>query len=182
MFDVDAKLGTMVPSAQSFLQTPGGGGPRHFSFHPSFQFAFTNLEMTSQVAVLRHHAQDKTIELGSVLETIPAAARNTGNSTAECLAHPNGKFVYVSNRGHNSIAGFEFDPATGSLKSIGNTPTQGEIPRGFGIDPTGQFLIAGNQRTGNVVTFRIDPNTGGLKPTGNMIKVDAAVNVRFLAR
>jgi 6-phosphogluconolactonase len=182
MFDVNAKQGTMIPSTQSFVQTAAGGGPRHFSFHPSFEFAFANLEMTSQVTVLRYRAQDKTLEAGSVVDTIPSSARDTGNSTAECLAHPNGKFVYVSNRGHNSIAGFAFDASKGSLKLIGNTPTQGEIPRGFGIDPTGRFLIAGNQTTGNVVTFRIDPDTGSLNPTGHFIKVDAAVNVRFNVR
>ena len=187
LFDVDPKAGTMRPSSQPFLQMPLGGGPRHFCFHPSFRFAFSNLEITSKVALLNynskeHNSKEQTLALGSVLDTIPPSAREIGNSTAECLVHPSGKFVYVSNRGHNSIAGFAFDAATGDVQSIGNTPTQGEVPRGFGIDPSGRYLIAGNQKTGNVVSFRIDTSTGKLSPTGHAVNVDAAVNVRFLLR
>jgi len=134
------------------------------------------------VALLRYDSEKQTLAIGTVLDTIPTSARDSGNSTAECLVHPGGKFVYVSNRGHNSIAGFSFDAATGEFQSIGNTSTQGEVPRGFGIDPSGRYLIAGNQKTGNVVSFRIDPDTGKLTPAGDVVKVDAAVNVRFLAR
>jgi 6-phosphogluconolactonase len=179
MFDVNAKQGTMTPSRQAFLELPPGGGPRHFCFHPNYRYAFSNLEMTSQVALLEYDAGKRTLAVGKVLDTIPPSARESGNSTAECLVHPNGKFVYVSNRGHNSIAGFAFDAASGSFEPIGNTSTQGEIPRGFGIDPAGKFLIAGNQKTGNIVSFRIDAATGALTPTGHVVHVDAAVNVRF---
>lgn len=179
MFDVDAKRGTMTPSTQPFLALPPGGGPRHFSFHPQFRYAFSNLEMTSQVAQLQYNADQGSLSLGAVLDTIPESARETGNSTAECLVHPSGKFVYVSNRGHNSIAAFAFDADSGTLRAIGNTSTQGEIPRGFGIDPSGKYVVAGNQKTGNVVSFRINADTGELKPTGHVVNVDAAVNVRF---
>jgi 6-phosphogluconolactonase len=179
MYDVDAKAGTLKPSAQPFLQLPAGGGPRHFCFHPSHSFAVTNLEITSQVALLEYDSQTRSLSLGTILGTIPPSASGAGNSTAECLVHPSGKFVYVSNRGHNSLAGFSFDPRTGALRPIGNTPTQGEIPRGFGIDPSGRFLVAGNQKTGNVVSFRIDPDSGELTPTGHQVNVDAAVNIRF---
>lgn len=182
MFDVDAAAGTMKPSAQPFAALPLGGGPRHFCFHPSFKYAFSNLEMTSRVAVLRYDSESGTLKLDRAYGTIPESARDSGNSTAECLVHPSGRFVYVSNRGHNSIAVFRFDSATGQLTPLGNTSTQGEIPRGFGIDPSGKFLIAGNQRTGNVVSFRIDSETGKLTPTGHQIKVDAAVNVRYFVR
>lgn len=182
MYDVDASRGKLTPSAQPFVALPPGGGPRHFCFDPIFKTAFSNLEMTSKVVKLDYDAQQRTLAAGPVLDAIPAAASSNGNSTAECLVHPSGKFVYVSNRGHNSIAGFSFDAASGEFTSIGNTSTQGEIPRGFGIDPSGRYLIAGNQRTGNVVTFRIDSESGKLTPTGNAIEVDAAVNVRFLVR
>ncbi len=182
MYEVDPQAGSMNPSKQPLLQMPLGGGPRHFCFHPSFRFAFSNLEITSRVALLQYDSAKQTLSLGTVLDTIPAGAKDSGNSTAECLVHPGGKFVYVSNRGHNSIAGFSFDAATGEFQSIGNTSTQGEVPRGFGIDPSGRYLIAGNQKTGNVVSFRIDPDTGKLTPAGDAVKVDAAVNVRFLAR
>jgi 6-phosphogluconolactonase len=182
MFDVDAAAGTMKPSKQPFVKLPLGGGPRHFCFHPTFKYAFSNLEMTSQVALLKYDQDAGTLSLGPVLDTIPESARQSGNSTAECLVHPSGRFVYVSNRGHNSIAAFSFDSAAGKLIPLGNTSTEGEVPRGFGIDPSGKFLIAGNQRSGNVATLRIDPDTGKLTPTGHEIEVDAAVNVRFRVR
>ena len=179
LYDVDPQAGTMTASAQRLLKMPPGSGPRHFCFHPSFRVAFANLEMTSKVALLDYDYQHRTLAFGSILETIPPSASETGNSTAECLVHPNGKFVYVSNRGHNSIAGFSFNLASGDFRPIGNTPTQGEIPRGFGIDPSGRYLIVGNQKTGNVVSLRIDPYTGTLTPTGHEVKIDAAVNIRF---
>jgi 6-phosphogluconolactonase len=182
LFDVDAKAGTMDRSKQPFVKLPPGGGPRHFCFHPGYRFAFSNLELTSKVALLNYNSTKQTLTLGPVLDTVPESARQTGNSTAECLVHPGGKFVYVSNRGHNSIAGYSFDAATGDLTSIGNASTQGEVPRGFGIDPSGRYLIAGNQKTGNVVTLRIDLDTGKLTPTGHEVKIDAAVNVRFKVR
>ena len=177
VFDVDAQAGTMTPATPAFVELPPGGGPRHFCFHPDYRYAFSNLEITSQVALLKYDGTKLT--LGPVLSTLPASVGETRNSTAECLVHPNGRFVYVSNRGHNSIAGFSFDDASGRFRSIGNSSTQGEVPRGFGIDPNGRFLVAGNQKTGNVVSFRIDTETGELTPTGHAIDVDAAVNVRF---
>ncbi len=179
MYDVDHQAATMQPSKQPFLAMPPGGGPRHFSFHPSFHFAFSNLEMTSQVALLHYDSATHSLKLGKVLDTLPASADDTGNSTAECLVHPSGKFVYVSNRGHNSIAAFRFDASDGSFQSIGHTPSQGEIPRGFGITPDGRFLIVGNQQSGNVATLSIDPYTGALSPTGHSVDIDAPVNVRF---
>ena len=182
LFDVDAEAGKMRPSQTSELALPGGGGPRHFCFHPSFRFAFANLEMTSQLALLRYSQEQRQFALGQVLDTLPASTSKQGNSTAECLVHPTGKYVYVSNRGHNSIARFSFDVAEGELSHLGNTPTAGKIPRGFGIDSRGHFLIVGNQKSGNVVSFRIDAETGELSPTGHQIAVDAPVNVRFKTR
>lgn len=182
IYDVDSQSGTMNPSDQPFLEMPPGSGPRHYCFHPSYQYAFANLEMTSKVALLEYDGRNHTWALGSVLDTIPESAKASGNSTAECLVHPNGKFVYVSNRGHNSVAAFAFDVASGDFEPLGHTSTGGEIPRGFGIDPSGRYLIVGNQKTGNVVTLRIDTNTGKLTATGHAVNVDAAVNVRFKVR
>jgi 6-phosphogluconolactonase len=182
IYDVDPETATMKPANQAFLALPPGGGPRHFCFHPTFDAAFTNLEMTSQVVTLGYDAKLGTLSTGEVHSTLPESTSRDGNSTAECLVHPNGRFVYVSNRGHNSIACFSYDAAKGEVRRIENESTQGEIPRGFGIDPSGKFLVLGNQRSGNVVSFRIDPQSGRLTPTGHSINVDAAVNVRFKLR
>ena len=179
LYDVEPATGKMKPSKQAFLQLPRGGGPRHFSFHPNFELAFSNLELTSQVALLHYDREQRTLALGKVLDTIPESAKGKGNSTAECLVHPSGKFLYVSNRGHNSIATFAVDSASKTFRSLGNTPSGGEIPRGFGITNDGRWLVLGNQKTGNVVALSIDQETGDLTPVGLKLPLDAAVNVRF---
>ena len=179
LYDVDPATGTMKASKQAFLQLPAGGGPRHFSFHPDFEIAFSNLELTSQVALLHYDYKKRTLALGAVLDTIPGSVKGKGNSTAECLVHPSGKFLYVSNRGHNSIAAFAVDSASKTFRSLGNTSSGGEIPRGFGITNDGSWLVLGNQKTGNVVALSVDQETGDLTPVGPKLSLDAAVNVRF---
>ena len=179
LYDVDPAAGTMKASKQAFLQLPAGGGPRHFSFHPDFDIAFSNLELTSQVALLHYDREQRTLALGKVLDTIPESAQGKGNSTAECLVHPSGKFLYVSNRGHNSIAAFAVDAASKTFRSLGNAPSGGQIPRGFGITDDGKWLVLGNQKTGNVVALSIDQESGELTPVGPKLPLDAAVNVRF---
>ena len=102
------------------------------------------------------------------------------NTTAEVQAHPSGKFLYGSNRGHDSIAIFAVDPATGKLTPAGHQSTQGKTPRNFGIDPTGAYLLAANQGSDTIVVFRIDANTGGLSPTGNVVRVSKPVCVKMI--
>ena len=101
-------------------------------------------------------------------------------STAEVQVHPSGKFLYGSNRGHNTIAVFSIDGKTGKLKAIQHQSTLGKTPRNFGIDPTGKFLIAANQSSGDVFTFHINQDTGELKPTSHSVKVPMPVCVKFL--
>lgn len=181
IYDVDAAKGTMKPAAMPFVELPPGGGPRHFSLRTDQSAAFANLELTSQVVWLDYDLSAKRLRVGKTASTLPADWKGSGNSTAECLVHPNGKYVYVSNRGHNSIAVFEIDTATKTLKWLENEPTQGKIPRGFGITDDGNFLIACNQNSACVHSFRIEA-TGLLTPTGHRIEVDMPVNVRMLTR
>lgn len=182
IYDLDPKLGTMKPAKQPYLKTPPGGGPRHLSFHPNGKFAFSNLEMTLKVAAISYDVETGAMELLKTYPTVEEGTPQQGNSTAETLVHPNGKFLYVSNRGPNSIAVFAINESTGELTPVERESTGGEIPRGFGIDPTGQFLVVGNQRSHNVIVLKIDKKTGALEPTGSEIKVDSPVNVRFLVR
>ena len=100
--------------------------------------------------------------------------------TAEVQVEPSGKFVYGSNRGHDSIAVFAVNPKTGSLTLVEHESTQGKFPRGFGIDPTGNFLLVGNQESNKIVIFRIDQKTGELEPTGQVVSVPKPVCVKFL--
>ena len=180
IYDVDLKTGKMRRAEQGSLKLPAGGGPRHFSLSPSEDRAVTNLEMTSAVVLLKYDGQ-LTI-LDDPKSTLPANESQPNNSTAECLFHPSGTFFYVSNRGHNSIAGFRLSDDGRSTIALGQTSTRGEIPRGFGITPDGKFLVAANQKSGNIVSFRIDSKTGMLTPTGSEINVGSPVNVRFLKR
>jgi 6-phosphogluconolactonase len=182
IYKLDAAAGTITPNDPAFLKLPDATGPRHFSFHPSGKWAYTNLEMSLEVAALSHDVKTGALEVLEIESTVPDGTERKGNSTAECLVHPTGKWVYVSNRGHNSIAVFAIDQKTGKLDFIEHESTQGEIPRNFGIDPSGKFLIAGNQRSDNVTVLKINQETGSLDPTGHEIKVPAAVCVRFLKR
>jgi 6-phosphogluconolactonase len=117
------------------------------------------------------------------LQTISALPKGfTGeNDDAEIQMHPSGKFLYASNRGHDSIAVFAIDPTKGTLTPIEDIPTQGKIPRSFEIDPTGKLLFAANQKSDNIVVFRIDAKTGHLTPTGQVLEVASPVCVKFLA-
>jgi len=114
------------------------------------------------------------------VSTVPEGPRE-GFSTAEVQVHPSGKFLYGSNRGHDSIAVFSIDSRKGTLTAVDRTPTEGRVPRNFGIDPTGAFLLAANQNSDSVVVFRIDSKTGKLKPTGQKLEVGVPVCVKFVA-
>ena len=102
------------------------------------------------------------------------------NDDAEVHVHPNGKFLYTSNRGHDSIVVYAIDPAKGTLTVIDHVPTQGKIPRSFEIDPTGKFLFAENEKSNNIVIFRIDEKTGRLTATGQKLEVSEPVCVKFV--
>jgi 6-phosphogluconolactonase len=116
------------------------------------------------------------------IQTIPTmpVAVESRHSTAEVVVHPSGKFLYGSNRGHDSLAVYTIDAATGKLTLVENEPTGGKTPRNFAVDPTGGYVLAENQGSDNVVVFRVDPSTGALEPTGQVVEVPAAVCVKFV--
>lgn len=179
IYRFDADKGTLVANDPPAGVVAPGSGPRHFAFHPSGRFAFVNNEMTSSVTAFKYDAEKGSLTEIHTLSTLPNEVK--GNSTAETVVHPSGKFVYVSNRGHDSIAIFTFDEASGKLTAAGHCLTGGKTPRNFNIDPTGQFLLAANQGTNDVFSFRIDSATGQLTATGSKIEVGSPVCVRFLS-
>jgi 6-phosphogluconolactonase len=137
-------------------------------------------EINSTLTAFRYDGERGTLTETQTLSTLPDGFSGN-NSTAEIQAHPNGKFVYGSNRGHDSIAVFAIeDASTGRLRLVEHQSTQGKTPRNFGIDPTGSFLLAANQDSDSVVVFRIDPQTGRLSPTGHVVNVPKPVCVKFL--
>lgn len=162
----DANKGTLTPSDPPFVKTHLGAGPRHFAFHPNNRYAFSLSELDATIIVYAYKEGMLT-----PLQTISTLPANTDAkpSCAEIGVTPDGRFVYASNRGHNSIARFAFEK--GTLTALGHTDTLGKTPRDFAIDPTGTFLIVGNQDTDTVVTFRINKETGDLEPTGHIANV-----------
>jgi 6-phosphogluconolactonase len=166
-----------LDQAQVVRLTPGSG-PRHLSFHPSGTTAYAINELKSTVSVFDYDSLDGVLKEKQTISTLPVGFKGE-NSTAEVLVHPSGKFLYGSNRGHNSIAMFAIEHG-GKLRFIGTEPTRGEIPRNFGIDPTGRWLIAANQNSNSIVVFEIDQKTGKLKAAGDPVAVGSPVCVRFL--
>jgi 6-phosphogluconolactonase len=182
VYKLDPSHGTLTPNDPPSVSVKPGSGPRHFAFHPSGKFAYACEEISSEVTAFAYDAAKGVLTELQTLSTLPADYDKPGNSTAEVQVHPSGKFVYVSNRGHDSLAIFTVDEKTGKLTAAGHQSTGGKTPRNFGIDPTGAYILAANQGTGNVVVLSVNQATGQLKPTGTEIEIPAPVCVKFLAR
>jgi len=179
VYGFNAKGGKLTPAG--FAKLAPGAGPRHFAFHPNGKFAYVINEITLTVTAFAwDEGKGKLSELQTIT-TLPVE-RGKGMSTAEVQVHPSGKFLYGSNRGHNTIAVFSIDQKTGKLKAVQHQSTLGKTPRNFGLDPTGKFLVAANQSSGDIFTFRINQDTGELKPTGHSVEIPMPVCVKFLER
>lgn len=177
VYRFDAATGKLEPNTTPAVRLPPGSGPRHFAFRPNQKNAYAINEMLSTVSAFRYNARDGEFEPIQTVSSLPAGA-DAWNSTAHIEVHPSGKFVYGSNRGHNSIVVFSAD-RRGKLTWVENESTQGKTPRNFGIDPSGKWLLAANQDSDSVVVFRIDPKSGALEPTGSRIEVGSPVCVKF---
>jgi len=181
VYKFTANKGTLIPNDPPFASVNPGAGPRHFAIHPSQQFAYVINEMQCTVTAFTYAARRGRLSELHTLSTLPDGVLVRPEfSTAEVQVHPSGKFLYGSNRGHDSIAVFAINKKNGRLTLIENQPTQGKTPRNFGIDPTGGYLLAANQNSDTVVVFRIDSKTGRLTPTGQVVEVGAPVCVKFL--
>jgi 6-phosphogluconolactonase len=170
--------GSLTAADPPSLAMKAGAGPRHLSFHPNGRFAYAVNEIGNTVTALAYDpARGAFRELQTVSTLPPEFPGN--NTAAEVLVHPSGRFLYASNRGHNSIAVFAIDEK-GMLSPLAHVPSQGRTPRGFSLDPAGRWLIAANQDTHNIAVFRIDPSTGIPAPTGQSLEVRSPVCVKFL--
>jgi 6-phosphogluconolactonase len=179
VYKFDDVQGKLTPNSPPYTQVKAGSGPRHLAFAPNGKFAYLVTEMASTVVAFSWNAEKGTL---STLQTLPMLPKdyNGVKEAAEITVHPNGKFVYASNRGSaNSIAAFKVDGAKGTLAPIGIFSTGGKIPRHFTIDPTGKFLIAANADSNNLVTFTIDESTGALTPTGKEVSVPSPQCIAF---
>ena len=181
VYRFDAAKGTLAPNDPPFATVKPGSGPRHFAFHPQGKFAYVINEMSSTITAFSYDAEHGVLKELQTVTTLPKNFSGE-NSTAEVQVHPSGKFLYGSNRGHDSIAVFKIDGEKGILQPIQIQSTLGKEPRNFGIDPSGSFLLAANQNSGNIIVFRIDPKTGRLEATGNSTEVNSPVCVKFVER
>lgn len=177
IYKVDAVKGKLVPNG--FFATRPGAGPRHFDFHPGGNFAYLINELDSTLIACAYDKAKGALKELQTVSTLPRGFSGE-NYPADIHVHPSGKFVYGSNRGHNSIVAFAVDPQTGRLRLIGHESTWGKWPRNFGIDPTGQYLLAANQNSGLIATFRLDSETGKLKPAGHVTEIPSPVCVKFI--
>jgi 6-phosphogluconolactonase len=178
-YRIDASSGQLSPHDPPFARLHPGAGPRHFAFHPSGRYGYAINELDSSVSAFTYDAERGALQELHSVSALPEGFE--GESwCADIHVHPSGRFLYGSNRGHDSIAIYAIDQGTGRLSLLGHEPTQGRSPRNFAIDPSGDFLLAANQQSDSVVAFRIDPRTGLLEPTGQVVSLPAPVCVRFL--
>ena len=177
MFNFNATTGKLSKKEKAFLQLEEGSGPRHFSFSKDENFAFSMNELNSTLSVLKIE-EDGNLEIIQNISTLPEDFKEN-NSGADIHLHPSGKFVYTSNRGHNSIAAFKVNKKSGTLSVIGYYPTKGETPRNFAISPNGKFLYAANQDTSTISSFKINMNTGELEEHLLPVEVMSPVCVEF---
>lgn len=180
VYKFDPAKGTLTPNTPASGRVPAGGGPRHLAFHPKGGFAYVNNEMTSAVTAFAHDAEKGALTALQTLSTLPEGYADAGkNSTAEIFCHPNGKFVYVSNRGHDSIAVYSIG-ADGKLTSVEFAPSNVKVPRGFALSPDGGWLIAAGQNSNDLALHKVDPASGKLTFQKVIGSVGAPVSVEFV--
>lgn len=179
IYRFDAATRKLLPGKQPFAALKAGAGPRHLTLHPNSRFAYVINELDSTMTTFSYNATTGTLTTVDTVSTLPAGFSDV-SYCADVHVSPSGKFLYGSNRGHNSIVVFALDARTGKPTLVEHVSTQGNWPRNFVIDPTGRFLLVANQRTDTVIVFRIDSKTGRLKPSGRSLAVPVPVCLKFL--
>jgi 6-phosphogluconolactonase len=180
VYRFDASNGSLAPNDPPFTKVDPGSGPRHLAFRPDGKFAYVINELNSTITAFSYADAHGVLKVLQTVSTLPKDFSGN-NDAAEIHVHPDGKFLFASNRGHDSIAVFSIAQDTGRLNPAGDFSTQGKTPRNFEIDPSGSRLFVANQDTGTIVIFRIDQKTGGLTPTGKVLNVPSPVSLRFVA-
>ena len=179
LYRLDDARGALVPADPPSARLHGGAAPRHIAWHPGGRYLYVNGEADMTVTAFSYDAERGVLEELHYVSTLPEGATRERVSTAQLLVEPSGRFLYVANRGHDSIAIFAIDQASGRLSAVGHEPSQGRTPRNFNIDPTGTFMYVANQNSHTIVHFRIDQATGALHPTGDVTEIGGPVCILF---
>ena len=182
IYHYDAEKGKITPNDPPAADLAPGSGPRHIAFTPDYKYAYVVNELGSSITGFRYDPDHGSLKEIETLSTLPKGADAKGNSCAEVVVHPSGKFVFATNRGHDSVATFAIDPATGKLTYGGEQHEGIKEPRGFNVDPSGTWAVTANQNSDSVVVFKIDAKTGELKPTGVRVEVGKPVDVRIIPK
>jgi 6-phosphogluconolactonase len=180
VYRLDAEKGWLSSNEPPSASVPPGSGPRHFAWHPNGRFAYVINELESTVGAFGWDGATGTL---THLETVASLAKDYSGekSGAEIHVHPNGKFLYASNRAQaSSITVFAIDPAKGTLRQIDRVSSGGKEPRDFTLDPSGAWLLAANQNSNSIVVFRLDPKSGKLTPAGGPVEVGSPVSIAFV--
>jgi 6-phosphogluconolactonase len=179
VYRLDTARGTLTPHERPWTQSRAGAGPRHLDFHPNGRWVYVINELDSTLDAFTFDQDTGALERLQSVSTLPEGFHGS-NTTADVHVAPSGRFVYGSNRGHDSIAVFAVDGQTGQLSPVAHTSTQGRTPRNFAIDRTGTWLFAANQDSDTIVPFRIDPHRGTLEQAGAPVSVPTPVCVRIM--
>jgi 6-phosphogluconolactonase len=180
VYRFDARRGTLTPNDPPFTAVAPGSGPRHLKFHPNGRWVYLINEIASTVIAFTWDAHAGTLTEFQTVSTLPAGF-NGVSAGAELEIHPNGKFLYASNRGDDSLAVFAIDPATGRLTLVEHVPSGGRTPRNFTFDPTARWIVCTNHDSDNAVVFRVNAATGRLTQTGEPVSVPYPFCERFLS-
>ena len=178
IYRYDSEKGTLTAHEPAFATVKPGGGPRDMVFRPDSRFAYVGNEMQSTITAFSYDAKGGRLAEIQTVSTLPSDFQGQ-NSIAELAVHPSGKYVYISNRGHNSVAVFSVDASKGTLTLLQHQSTGGRTPRHFGMDPAARYLIMANQQSDNLLVSRID-TTGRLAPSGELVAAPTPVYVAFL--
>ena len=179
VYRFDAKSGTLTPNDPACAVVNAGSGPRHIAFARNGRFVYVIGEMKSNITVFSYDARRGALRKLQTISTLPKGHK-LQSDCAEVAVSPNGKFVYGSNRGHDSIAVFAADARKGTLTPVERVPSGGRCPRHFAFDPTGRYLLVANQESDTVAVFAADPKTGRLTATGETATVNSPACVRFV--
>jgi 6-phosphogluconolactonase len=179
VYRFNTRDGSLTPNDPPFSTVTPGSGPRHAKFHPNGRWVYVISEIASTVTAFNWDSTNGALAEFQFVSTLPDDFKGT-NTAAEIMIHPNGKFLYASNRGDNSLAVFSIDQTTGRLTPVEHVSTAGRTPRNFAFDPTGKWILCSNQDSNFVVVFRVDENTGKLTQVGDPVSVPYPFCERFL--
>jgi 6-phosphogluconolactonase len=179
VYRFDANRGKLELNEEPWVEVTAGAGPRQLVMHPLGGYAYLINELDSTMMAFRYDGDSGSLREIQTLSTLPEGFEGA-STCAEVQISPSGKFLYGSNRGHDSVVIYAIDPMDGTLTCVGHKSTQGKTPRNFTVDPAGEFLLAANQDTDSIVSFRLDPASGELVATGHSVDVPTPVCVKVM--